>query len=122
MRTTIDIDAPILREIRALQREQGRYMGRIVTDLLADALARRAGPTATQELRWTSRPMRALVDLADKAAVVRKGRAGSSRRGRTRGRPEPGPSRLIRRQSLGLRHHARRSDAASRQRCGLIRA
>jgi len=46
-------------------------MGRIVTDLLADALARRAGPTATQELRWTSRPMRALVDLADKAAVMR---------------------------------------------------
>ena len=73
MRTTIDIDAPILREIRALQRKQGRSMGRIVTDLLADALARRAGPTATQtqELRWTTRPMRALVDLADKEAVMR---------------------------------------------------
>jgi hypothetical protein len=71
MRTTIDIDAPILREVKALQRKQGRSMGRVVTDLLADALARRMGQTATQELRWTSRPMRALVDLADKEAVYR---------------------------------------------------
>lgn len=71
MRTTIDIDAPILREVKALQKKQGRSMGRIVTDLLADALARRTGPSATQELRWTSRPMRALVDLADKEAVYR---------------------------------------------------
>jgi hypothetical protein len=71
MRTTIDIDAPILREVKALQKKQGRSMGRIVTDLLADALARRTRPTATQELRWTSRPMRALVDLADKEAVYR---------------------------------------------------
>lgn len=71
MRTTIDIDAPILREVKALQKKQGRSMGRIVTDLLADALARRTGPAATQELRWTSRPMRALVDLADKEAVYR---------------------------------------------------
>ena len=71
MRTTIDIDAPILREVKALQKKQGRSMGRIVTDLLADALARRTGPVATQELRWTSRPMRALVDLADKEAVYR---------------------------------------------------
>lgn len=72
MRTTIDIDDPILGEIKALQKKQGRSMGRIVTDLLADALARRKGPApATQELRWTSRPMRALVDLADKEAVHR---------------------------------------------------
>jgi hypothetical protein len=71
MRTTIDIDAPILREVKALQKKQGRSMGRIVTDLLADALARRTGPATAQELRWTSRLMRALVDLADKEAVYR---------------------------------------------------
>ena len=71
MRTTIDIDAPILREVKALQKKQGRSMGRIVTDLLADALARRQGPAAEQRLRWTSGPMRALVDLADKEAVYK---------------------------------------------------
>jgi len=69
MRTTVDIDAPILREIKALQKKQGRSMGRIVTDLLADALARRKRPAP--EFRWISRPMRALVDLADKEAVYR---------------------------------------------------
>ncbi len=71
MRTTIDIDAPILREIKALQKKQGRSMGRIVTDLLADALARRKGPAPEQEFRWTSRRMRALVDLSDKEALYR---------------------------------------------------
>jgi hypothetical protein len=71
MRTTIDIDAPILREVKALQKKQGRSMGRIVTDLLADALSRRRGTAVTQEFRWTSRAMRALVDLADKEAVYR---------------------------------------------------
>jgi hypothetical protein len=71
MRTTVDIDAPILREIKALQKKQGRSMGRIVTDLLADALSRRKRPAPAQEFRWTSRPMRALVDLADKEAVYR---------------------------------------------------
>lgn len=80
MRTTIDIDDPILREIKAMRSKQGRSsrssrsMGRIVTDLLTEALAGRKGRTATQatqELRWTSRPMRARVDLADKEAVYR---------------------------------------------------
>jgi hypothetical protein len=71
MRTTLDIDAPILREVKALQKKQGGSMGRIITDLLADALARRRGRAAPQEFRWTSRPMRALVDLADKEAVYR---------------------------------------------------
>jgi hypothetical protein len=71
MRTTIDIDAPILREIKVLQEKEGRSMGRIVTDLLADALARRRRPAGKQELRWTSRSMRTRVDLADKEAVYR---------------------------------------------------
>ena len=71
MRTTLDIDAPILREVKALQKKQGRSMGRIVTELLADALSRRRGRTPKQEFHWTSRPMRALVDLADKEAVYR---------------------------------------------------
>ncbi len=71
MRTTLDIDAPILREVKALQKKQGRSMGRIVTELLADALGRRRSGAPTQKFRWTSRPMRALVDLTDKEAVYR---------------------------------------------------
>ncbi len=68
-RITLDIEAPLLKEIRALQRKEGRSMGRIVSDLLAEALARRkAGHTASR-LRWFSRPMDALVDISDRVAL-----------------------------------------------------
>lgn len=70
MRTTIDIDDPILREVRALHEAEGRSMGAIVSELLADALARRRAASRQQRtFRWTSRPMEARVDLTDKDAV-----------------------------------------------------
>jgi hypothetical protein len=68
MRMTIDIDDPILREVKAIHEREGRPMGAIVTELLAEALAGRrsaAGPS----FRWTARRMHALVDLDDKDAV-----------------------------------------------------
>jgi hypothetical protein len=69
MRTTVDIDDPILREIRAIHEQEGRSMGAIVSELLADALARRRSATARPSFCWTSRLMKARVDLEDKDAV-----------------------------------------------------
>lgn len=69
MRTTVDIDDPILREIRSIHEREGRSMGAVVSELLADALARRRVPTRPAAFRWTSRPMRARVDLTDKDAL-----------------------------------------------------
>jgi hypothetical protein len=69
MRTTVDIDAPILREVKAIQEQEGRSMGAVVSELLADALARRRAGRARPAFQWTSRPMKALVDLSDKDAV-----------------------------------------------------
>ncbi len=71
MRTTVDIDDPILREVKAIHEKDGRSMGTIVSELLADALARRRSQSrqARRAFRWTARPMKALVDLADKDAV-----------------------------------------------------
>jgi hypothetical protein len=69
MRTTLDIDDPILREVKALQEKEGRSVGAIVSELLAEALARRRSSRARPPFRWTSRPMKALVDLTDKEAV-----------------------------------------------------
>jgi len=69
MRTTIDIDDPILREIKTIHEKEGRSMGAIVSELLAAALARRRASRARPSFRWTSRSMKALVDLADKDAV-----------------------------------------------------
>lgn len=68
-RTTLDIDAVLLKEIRALQQIERRSMGSIVSELLAEALARRKAPSPEPRLNWISRPMEARVDLSDKEAV-----------------------------------------------------
>jgi hypothetical protein len=69
MRTTLDIDAPILREVKALHEREGRSMGAVVSELLAEALARRRSTRARPSFRWTSREMTLLIDLSDKEAV-----------------------------------------------------
>ncbi len=70
MRTTVDIDEPVLKELRRLQKREGRPLGRVMSDLLADALGRRRqGQAAPPGFSWTSRSMEARVDLADKDAV-----------------------------------------------------
>ena len=68
MRTTLDIDDPILREVKAIHEKEGRSMGAVVSELLAEALARRR-PRARPSFRWTSRPRQAPVDLSDKEAL-----------------------------------------------------
>ena len=69
-RTTVDIEAPLLKEIKRLQREEGLPMGKLVSRLLADALERRRRTApATKRFRWVSREMKPLVDLSDKEAV-----------------------------------------------------
>lgn len=69
-RTTIDIDAPILRDLKRLQKRERKSLGRLVSDLLAQALGPRATlPSLDHQFSWISRPMGARVDLADKDAV-----------------------------------------------------
>lgn len=46
-------------------------MGRLVSDLLAQALRENAKPAAEPPPVWISRPMRARVDLSDKEALYR---------------------------------------------------
>ena len=69
-RTTIDIDAPILRDLKRRQKREGKSLGRLVSDLLAQALHHsRVGPPASSSFRWIARSMRAQIDIADKEAV-----------------------------------------------------
>jgi len=68
MRTTLDIEDTVLKELRALQRREGGTLGDLASRLLAEALSRSPRPTAPP-LEWTSRPMGAIVDLADKDVV-----------------------------------------------------
>jgi hypothetical protein len=69
MWTTLDIENPILKEVRVIHEKEGRSMGAIVSELLADALARRRNPPFRTPFQWASRPMKARVDLSDKEAV-----------------------------------------------------
>ena len=69
-RTTIDIDAGVLRRLKERKRREGKSLGQLVSELLARALREEGEPTP-RELDWTSRPMGARVDLDDKEAVRR---------------------------------------------------
>jgi Arc/MetJ family transcription regulator len=69
-RTTIDIDAAVLRELKRLQKRERKTLGQLVSELLSAALARREGRRARAPgFAWTARPMGARVDLEDKEAV-----------------------------------------------------
>jgi hypothetical protein len=69
-RTTVNIDGPILRELKRLGKEERQPLGRLMSDLLARALSQlRRGKARRPDFEWTSRPMQARVDLLDKEAV-----------------------------------------------------
>lgn len=71
MRTTIDIDDPILRDLKRLQQREGKSLGRLVSDLLAQSLAnRRKAEPEPPAFQWISRPMGARLDLLDKHALL----------------------------------------------------
>ena len=70
-RTTIDIDASVLRELKRLQKRAHKSLGQLISELVATALARdEARATASEaDFAWTARPMGARVDLEDKEAL-----------------------------------------------------
>jgi len=71
-RTTLDIEDPILEEVKRIREREGKPLGRIVSDLLARALAdRKADRDAAPEFRWAARALEALVDLEDKEMLHR---------------------------------------------------
>lgn len=69
-RTTLNIATPVLKELKLLQKKEGRPLGDLASELLAEALARREkGKPTARPFRWVSKDMKALVDIADKEAV-----------------------------------------------------
>ena len=70
MRTTLNIDDPVLNELKKLQEKEGGSLGRLVSDLLAVALrTAKCPPAGAGPPPWISKPMRARMNLADKEAV-----------------------------------------------------
>jgi hypothetical protein len=70
MRTTVDIDDPILKDLKKIQKREDRSLGRLISDLLAQALAeRKSVKTPTRAPQWISKGMGGRVDIADHEAV-----------------------------------------------------
>lgn len=70
-RTTIDIDASVLRELKKRQRREKTTLGRLVSELLARALSAEEPMKELPPLQWPSQDLRPRVDLDDKEAVWR---------------------------------------------------
>ena len=68
-RTTIDLDAAVLRELKRRKRSTGQSLGQLASELLAAAL--RGPAPARPALRWRSARMGARIDLEDPEAVRR---------------------------------------------------
>ena len=76
-RTTIDIDGPVLADLKQIGKREGTSLGRTASDLLAEAISRYGSRKENPgRFRWISRPMKARVDLADKEAVRAAADAG----------------------------------------------
>ena len=71
MRTTLDLDDHILRELTQLQAKEGKSLDRLVSDLLRRALAEDVTCAAISPPSWIANPMHARVDLSDKEALCR---------------------------------------------------
>jgi hypothetical protein len=70
MRTTIDIDDPILHELKEIKKTQQKSLGRLVSDLLAQALReRKVIRKGSKPAPWIAKGMGARVNLNDKEAL-----------------------------------------------------
>lgn len=70
MRTTVNIDDPILKELKAIQQKEGKPLGRLISDLLAPALGERnRAKRSTRSAVWFSKAMGARIDLTDSEAL-----------------------------------------------------
>lgn len=70
-RTTLDIDATVLRELKRRQQREGKTIGELASELLARALETPSEERAGGEFTWTTRAMSARIDLEDKDALHR---------------------------------------------------
>jgi hypothetical protein len=72
MRTTVDIDKPILEEVKRIRDREGKSLGRVISDLLAQAIAGRTSDEDRRpNFRWKSRRLGARVPLEDKDLLYR---------------------------------------------------
>jgi hypothetical protein len=69
-RTTLNLDASVLREVKRRAKQQGKSVGDVISEIVGPALAKSGRTGEAPELRWqTARMGPPKVDLEDKEAV-----------------------------------------------------
>jgi len=74
MRTTLDIEKPVLDELKKLQKRGKKPLGQIASSLLAQAMKDNissANDPSDHKLHWTTANMGARVDISDKDGLYR---------------------------------------------------
>jgi hypothetical protein len=66
-RTTVDLDASVLRELKRRQRREKKPLGQLISELLAKAID--SEPDLTPPFTWVAKDLRPRVDLEDKDAI-----------------------------------------------------
>ncbi len=68
----MDIDDPILEEVKRFRDQEGKSLGRVITDLLAWAIADlNKQEDQDSEFEWTARSLGARIQLEDKDVLYR---------------------------------------------------
>jgi len=68
-RTTVDLDASILKELKRRGAAEGKTLGRLISELLAAALKDDGVDRPEEPLGWTAQSMKARIPLEDKEAL-----------------------------------------------------
>lgn len=68
-RTTVDIDASVLRELKKRQARERKTLGQLVSELLAKAMESDDETTTAKPLTWVTKDLEPRVDLEDKDAL-----------------------------------------------------
>ena len=68
-RTTVDIDASVLRELKKRQARERKTLGQLISELLAKAMASEDDAIASPPLTWVAKDLEPRVDFEDKDAL-----------------------------------------------------
>lgn len=67
-RTTVDIDASVLRELKKRQERERKTLGQLISELLVKAMEAENDRTAAP-FRWVAKDLQPRVDIEDKDAL-----------------------------------------------------
>ncbi|MDX2021895.1 MAG: hypothetical protein SF187_16780 [Deltaproteobacteria bacterium] len=70
-RTTVNIEDPLLEELKAIGKEENASLSDVVSEALALGLAaRKKAKKAPPAFKWVSQPLEPMVNLKDKDALA----------------------------------------------------